>query len=404
MKKRHSPEMTLQELITMQGTEIAKNASPMPQENGPTAEELQSQIPRPTPAFAEVLAAADRAFHASDVGLALQNAASMTMAELDALAPKVLEIPEMRAAYEMASLHTSYELSFDPDGKIIKTLINDYAPQTFLRAFTGSVEFLAGITGVVGFAYDLANNDLSTVYVSVCFDLGAEGGASIGGGIGLTASAYDQLNGVCLGATATVNDVFGLQGDVSAGWQRGLWNLNLQSWACSVYLVAGIEDGGSVYGGFSYILKNDDMPVVEQPNGRNIIDIKSVSCGHKQSSGSDHIYFEVTTDANDYSPSYKYPLWDHFSIDETKHDDDLPAWMVGYIVKFNTECKITLYCNGDKLNTWTVGADSSYYSDDNTEKVQIAANGNDVQAYYDHKSAGNETEYWVTLHTYVNAG
>ena len=60
--------------------------------------------------------------------------------------------------------------------------------------------------------------------------------------------------------------------------------------------------------------------------------------------------------------------------------------------------------HGDKLNTWTVGADSSYYSDDNTEKVQIAANGNDVQAYYDHKSAGNETEYWVTLHTYVNAG
>lgn len=347
-------------------------ASPLPQ-TLPTAEqfatvpqdEITDRVPQLSPAMLEALKEARQAFDQSDVGRELAaRGPDMTPQEVMACVPKIAAIPEVQHAARLAQQPEALTGDAIGDGKIVKKLAEKYAPRALLIQFCAMGDLGLGASVYIGFALDLADLNRATVYVGGAISVGPDGIVAAGQGIGLTANAYNGMTGAGAGVDVGFAAVGGLWGDVSIGVNAPYWpvvtHLAPSNWVAVVYALEGIGLGADVYGSFTLTVLNETLPDIVQPPAAHSTTIYAITCIKRQdTSGKDELYFTVTVD-DEPGKTYRYPLWDYFSIDE-QDDGQGGTWNVGFTINFNSNCTITLWDDGgassdDKIHEFSVSS------------------------------------------------
>ncbi|MGH1353846.1 MAG: hypothetical protein ACRBBS_02020 [Thalassovita sp.] len=403
---------TLKALLSSKLKSAYRNGT-VPRELPVGFEELKPEKespPRPTEAFEKTMETAIHAFRKSDIGQKLAHAADMTMDDILACAPQVIAIPEMQAVVRQAS--NPANLVAGPQYKTDNGLglREAYAPKTVLVPFAVFLDIEVDATVIVGYSYDIDNSDLFSVYATASLGISASTTEVVAGaGVGITAMAYSELSGVSCGfdLSAVAGIGFLIDGSIGLGLGNTLL-LEPQCWAfCCMFVIGAGPIGGvggsiGAYLGATMMLYDDVMPVTAQPDGIHLIELQELTCTYKQSSGLDKVYLNITTDADNYSNTYTYPLWDHFSIDETKHGDIPEAhWQLGYAIKMNEKCYVQLMCNGEALTTYELTTDVDTDPGDNVVTKQISgANMPPVVASYD-DPGGNHVGYDLAVYTHV---
>lgn len=278
------------------------------------------------------------------------------------------------------------------EGTIIEDLITKYAPQSLIVNFSALLDLGIGATGYMGFALDLDDMDKCSVIIGGAVGIGLSAIIGTGQGVGLSANMYSGMTGTCLGASAGAAAAAGILVDGSIGYSVPYYpiilNVHPDQWTVVVYVLEGVGEDIGVYIGFTLVVLNTTMPDVIQPRGTNSTTISSITCLNTQDSiGKDELYFEVKTDIEE-NETYRYPLWDYFSINEDA------SWKVGFTINFNDRFKLTLYNNetsgANTIHTFEVSADA------------IPSSGSAKKLHYDNEKTGmfeNRVIYDVELYT-----
>lgn len=355
--------------------------------------EVQSKFPQLNDAVLAALETATRALRDSDVGKKLaERALDMKPQEVLDLAGEVARMPEMQRVAALARQSDVFASDTLGDGTIIKEIIAKYAPQSLVVNFSGMADFGFGGTAYIGFAFDLDEFDRVAIFIGGSVGVGVDAIFAIGQGVGLSANAYSDMTGACLGADIGAAFLGGALLDGSLGLSVPFvpirTHLKLSQWTGLVYLIEGIGAGFEVYGGFTLQIINRSLPDIVQPTAAHSTTVSSITCYNTQdSTGNDELYFEVTIDDKP-GKIYRYPLWDYFSIDEGG------TWDIGFTINFDSSFKLTLF------NSETAGANTIYTF--NVTSSGIPSKGGSTTLVYDNDSGGvfhNRVHYGVALYT-----
>lgn len=354
---------------------------------------VQSKFPPLSEEMIAALAAAARALRASDVGKVLASRAlDMTPQEILRLAADVSRLPEMRQAVALAKGPDVFASEKLGDDITVKELITEYAPQSLVINFSALLDLGVGLTGYIGFAIDLDNMDKCSIIIGGAVGVGLSAIIGTGQGVGLSANMYSDMTGTCLGASAGAAAAAGVLIDGSIGYSVPylpvIPNVHPNQWTVIVYALEGAGEDIGVYVGFTLVVINTTMPDIIQPPGANSTTISSITCLNTEDTvGKDELYFQVKTDIEE-NETYRYPLWDYFSINEDT------SWNIGFTINFNNCFKLTLYNNetsgANTIHTFEVSADA------------IPAPGNTKTLHFDNGETGmfeNRVIYDVELYT-----
>lgn len=314
-------------------------------------------------------------------------ALEMKPQEVLALAAEVARIPEIRYAVDLARRPGVFASDAIGDGEILKDLISKYAPQSLIVNFCGMGDVAVGVTGYVGFAYDLDDFGSYSIFIGGSIGVGVDAVIAAGQGVGLSANAYSSMTGACVGVDIGGAIGAGVLLDGSIGFTPVSRKYHPDQWTGIAYFLEGAGAGAEFYVGCTLLLVNQSLPDIVQPRGKSRTTISHITCGKiDDSTGKDELYFEVKTDV-DSSKTYRYPLWDYFSIGEGK------TWEIGFTINFNSTFEITLYnsetSGAKKITTFTVNSD------------EIPSQGSSKTFEYDNGSGEfhNHVQYNVELYT-----
>lgn len=356
--------------------------------NNIKASEVQQRLPQLHPEVIEAIESARDAFCTSVVGKMLaQNAMNMTPTEVMQQVEEIIKLPEIQGLAKIAQRPNVFNDEVLGDGTIIKEIIDQYIPKSLLIQFCATAEVVAvGATVYTGFALDLQNLNTASLYVGGSVGVGVGAIVAAGQGVGLTSNAYSKVTGACVGADASIADGGGLLIDGSIALSIPyipVWDhVDISSWTLVAYFLEGAGGGVETYGGFTLKLIDETLPNTYQAPADNSIDVYSVQCIKGQDHNShDEIHLSVTIDDQSLT-TFRYPLWDHFSIEEGE------TWDVGFTINFNTSFKLSLYEGNDLINTWSITKD------------EIAMPGQFVTKSFSQSGAFvNDIDYNVSLYT-----
>jgi len=344
--------MNLQEFIE-KNIEETKFSQSIPDPTQVTKEEqelIQKKTPPLSPELMSAMEAANTAFQASDIGkLLADKALEMSPSQVSATISEVSNIPEIQELAKIANGPDIFTAETLGDGTIIKEIIEEYAPQSILIQFCATAEIIAaGGTVYIGFALNISDTNQSSLYVGGSIGVGAGVITAAGQGVGITSNTYANMTGACVGIDGGGANVLGLLFDASIGVSLPDLHIIPSSWTVVAYLLEGEGGGAEVYGGFTLKLFDQSLPNIYQPSAAYSVNVYSIECiKRKDTSGHDEIYIEVELESQQ-SQTFRYPLWDHYSIEQGE------TWDVGFSINFNSNFKLTLYESDDIIHSWTV--------------------------------------------------
>ncbi|WP_257558499.1 hypothetical protein [Sphingobium sp. CFD-2] len=381
---------TLKDIIKnrLDAADIPQSLPPAEQFSERDRAEVRAAFPPMDPQIVSALEAAARALHESHAGQELaRRALDMTPREVLALAGDVARIPEIRHVAELAKRPGVFAASRVEGGGKIKDLVSNYAPQSLIVNFCFMGDAFVGVTGFVGFAYDLDDFNRYSLFIGGSIGIGVDAVVAAGQGVGLSANAYSDMTGACVGADIGGAAGAGLLLDGSIGYSPVARTYHPDQWTGIVYFLEGAGAGVEFYFGYTLLLVNQSLPDIFQPRGASRTTISRIACERAEDAiGKDELYFEVTTDVSP-GRTYRYPLWDYFSIEEGK------SWDVGFTINFNAQFEVTLYnaeTNGaNKITSFTVTSQD------------IPGQGSSKRLEYDNGSGmfHNHVHYLVDLYT-----
>lgn len=352
------------------------------------AKEVLKTLPSLRPKVIESINAARDAFCKSETGVLLaQNAMNMTPQEIMEQVQNIIALPEIQNLAKVAHESNVFSDETLGDGSIIKEIIDEYVPKSLLIQFCATAEvFVVGATIYTGFALDLSDLNTASLYVGGAIGGGAGELAAAGQGVGLTSNSYSKMTGACLGGDAGIAEGGGVLIDGSVGISMPyipiITNIDLSSWSLVLYFLEGEGGGAEAYGGFTLKVIDQNLPNTIQAPAANSIDIYSVQCIKGQDHNShDEIHMTVTIDGNS-QKVFRYPLWDHYSIEEGE------TWDVGFTINFDSNFTLNIYESDSLMKSWSVS---------NTE---IAAPGEFVTKTFEQSGAFvNDIDYNISLYT-----
>ena len=232
----------------------------------------------------------------------------------------------------------------------------DYVPiKAISLGLMGQVEIFIGIDGAFGYAMDLKNWPSSSAIfagggVVGGVDAGIQGTIAMGFWFEETA----DIGGFYTGAEVDVDDIVGV---TAAAWAstsdkdsfKDESGVNLE-YAKVIFLGidVGIDDGVEAEEAYFFAGHLSDYPVFQSGPYKNMAMMTELTCEHKDAlTGHDDVHMLYTIDGH--STEYRYPIWNDFEMDS----DDDDEWQCGNVVKFDESIEVSLYTQGDELETKT---------------------------------------------------
>lgn len=296
------------------------------------------------PALLQALAEAKRTWEAIPANQArLAAMRQMPLPELVQALREVAADPIFAPAFAMGKRGSTQALSGDFSA----------VPGCFSVGLAGQVDLGAGVTGTIGYAFDPNDTTQYSIFVSVGVVVGADAEADAGVELGVWSSAPTDMSGAMMGGTVGLDpEGFGASVAGFVGCQVSLvppfvWP-SLSSWGATLTLSLGV--GGGAAGVFCYtlVIITESVPAIAQPDAQHMIMISSIKCVQKQDNASDKDELVMLFQIDGAGPTYPFPTWSHFSIEEGG------TWNCGRSIKFSNHVVVTLQNGGDDIYSWTI--------------------------------------------------
>lgn len=358
----------------------------------------QSRLPRLSKESQSATKEAAEAFNASEAKQKLdRNAPNMTLDEIRSIGQEIAKIPEIQRASELAKRPELFDANSIEDPSRIEDFFETYGPHCIVVNVGLNIDVVVGCSAFLGFAYDLEDMTNMTIYTGLTFSVGGDADIAAGTGVGYTGIRYNEMTGRCVGFTVADEEILGALLDVSIGITGSKPDLafDLSQWTIVIYAMVGIGGGIDGYFGVTKAITTVEIPNIVQAPAKNGTIIRSITCLKREDqTDNDELYFKVIIDREDgdtedeiEAKTYRYPLWDYFSINENG------TWYPGFTVNFNKKFELVLYdsesTSDDRLCSFTVTPED------------LPSVGQITELNYDNDpgAIGNHVQYRVDLFT-----